>query len=59
MEHLLSALEGFGVDNARIEIEGGPEVPITDGSALLWAVDLHQVRSHAQLHAACHMHEGL
>ena len=39
MEHLLSALEGFGVDNARIEIEGGPEVPIVDGSALGWAID--------------------
>lgn len=45
MEHLLSALEGFGVDNARIEIEGGPEVPIVDGSALGWAIDLHQVGS--------------
>lgn len=45
MEHLLSALEGFGVDNARIEIEGGPEVPIVDGSALGWAIDLHQVWS--------------
>ena len=43
VEHLLSALEGFGVDNARIEIEGGPEVPIVDGSALGWAIDLHQV----------------
>lgn len=44
MEHLLSALEACGVDNARIEIEGGPEVPIIDGSALSWAIDLHAVR---------------
>ncbi|KAL0042919.1 hypothetical protein WJX79_003736 [Trebouxia sp. C0005] len=44
VEHLLSALEGFGVDNARIEIEGGPEVPIVDGSALGWAIDLHQTQ---------------
>ena len=44
MEHLLSALEAFGVDNARIEIEGGSEVPIIDGSALSWALDLHAVR---------------
>jgi len=32
VEHLLSALSGFGVDNARIELDG-PEVPIMDGSA--------------------------
>ena len=44
VEHLLSALEAFGVDNARIEIEGGTEVPIVDGSALSWAIDLHKVR---------------
>lgn len=36
-EHLLAALECCGVDNARIEIEGGKEVPIVDGSALGWA----------------------
>lgn len=35
MEHLLSALYGMGVDNARIELEGH-EVPILDGSALPW-----------------------
>jgi len=33
VEHLLSALFGLGVDNARIELDG-PEVPILDGSAL-------------------------
>ena len=32
VEHLLAALHGLGVDNARIEIDG-PEVPILDGSA--------------------------
>jgi len=32
IEHLLSALTGLGVDNARIEV-GGPEVPIMDGSS--------------------------
>ncbi len=51
VEHLLSALEGFGVDNARIEIEGGPEVPIVDGSALGWAIDLHQVHT---IYIHCH-----
>lgn len=38
-ESLLSALEACGVDNARIEIEGGNEVPITDGSSLTWVLE--------------------
>lgn len=33
IEHLLSALHGLGIDNAKIEIDG-PEIPILDGSAL-------------------------
>jgi UDP-3-O-[3-hydroxymyristoyl] N-acetylglucosamine deacetylase len=33
VEHLLSALHGMSIDNARIELDG-PEVPIVDGSAL-------------------------
>lgn len=32
VEHVLAALAGCGIDNARIEVEG-PEVPIMDGSA--------------------------
>ena len=36
---LLSALEALGVDNARIEIEGGCEVPVLDGSALGWVIE--------------------
>jgi UDP-3-O-[3-hydroxymyristoyl] N-acetylglucosamine deacetylase len=36
VEHLMSALEGLGVDNCRIEIEGGDEVPLLDGSAREW-----------------------
>src|SRR4030042_3973046 len=32
VEHLLAALRGLGVDNARIKVEG-PERPIMDGSA--------------------------
>ncbi len=35
VEHLLAALTGMGVDNARIEIDG-QEVPILDGSAKIW-----------------------
>jgi UDP-3-O-[3-hydroxymyristoyl] N-acetylglucosamine deacetylase len=32
VEHLLAALYGVGIDNARIEVDG-PEIPIMDGSA--------------------------
>ena len=32
VEHLMSALAGLGVDNARIEMDG-PEIPAGDGSA--------------------------
>lgn len=35
VEHLLAALAGCGVENARILING-PEVPLLDGSAKLW-----------------------
>jgi UDP-3-O-[3-hydroxymyristoyl] N-acetylglucosamine deacetylase len=38
VEHLLSALYAYGIDNARIEVEG-PELPAADGSAQLF-VDL-------------------
>jgi UDP-3-O-[3-hydroxymyristoyl] N-acetylglucosamine deacetylase len=32
VEHLMAALFGLGIDNARVELDG-PEVPIMDGSA--------------------------
>jgi UDP-3-O-[3-hydroxymyristoyl] N-acetylglucosamine deacetylase len=32
IEHLLAALFGLGIDNARVEVHG-PEIPILDGSA--------------------------
>jgi len=35
VEHLLSALYAYGIDNARIELEG-PELPAGDGSAQLF-----------------------
>ncbi|HXH28359.1 MAG TPA: UDP-3-O-acyl-N-acetylglucosamine deacetylase [Candidatus Polarisedimenticolia bacterium] len=41
VEHLLSALQGLEIDNARIEL-GGPEVPILDGSALPFVETLQQ-----------------
>ena len=33
VEHLLAAMAGMGIDNARAEVEG-PELPIGDGSSL-------------------------
>lgn len=36
VEHLLAALFGNGVDNARLEIDGA-EVPLLDGSAKMWS----------------------
>ncbi|KAJ4818339.1 UDP-3-O-acyl-N-acetylglucosamine deacetylase [Rhynchospora pubera] len=36
VEHLLSALEALGVDNCRIEIDGGNEIPLLDGSSKGW-----------------------
>jgi UDP-3-O-[3-hydroxymyristoyl] N-acetylglucosamine deacetylase len=41
VEHLLSALSGLGVDDARIEVHG-PEVPILDGSASPFVILLHE-----------------
>ncbi|NJN86494.1 MAG: hypothetical protein HC881_09505, partial [Leptolyngbyaceae cyanobacterium SL_7_1] len=35
VEHLLAALVGMGIDNARIELDGA-EVPLLDGSAWGW-----------------------
>lgn len=42
VEHLLAALACSGVDNVRIEIDGS-EVPLLDGSALLWVEAIAQV----------------
>ncbi|MEH2106072.1 UDP-3-O-acyl-N-acetylglucosamine deacetylase [Nostoc sp.] len=42
VEHLLAALSGMGVDNARIEING-PEVPLLDGSASVWTANIAEV----------------
>jgi len=36
VEHLLSALFGMGVSNAEIHVDG-PEIPVADGSAKVWA----------------------
>ena len=42
VEHLLASLAAMGVDNARIEIDG-PEVPLLDGSARIWAENIAEV----------------
>ncbi len=42
VEHLLSALHAFGVDNAHIVVEG-PEIPIMDGSAAPFAEAIRRV----------------
>ncbi|XP_077230866.1 putative UDP-3-O-acyl-N-acetylglucosamine deacetylase 1, mitochondrial [Tasmannia lanceolata] len=43
VEHLLSALEAIGVDNCGIEIVGGDEVPLLDGSASEWVEVIKEV----------------
>jgi len=42
VEHLLAAMAGLGIDNARIEIHGA-ELPIMDGSAAPFTALLRQV----------------
>lgn len=42
VEHLLAALAGSGVDDARIEIDG-PEIPLMDGSAKNWVEAIQEV----------------
>lgn len=41
VEHLLAALAGMGVDNARIEVTGA-ELPLLDGSAKNWVEAIAQ-----------------
>jgi UDP-3-O-[3-hydroxymyristoyl] N-acetylglucosamine deacetylase len=48
VEHLLAALTGLGIDNARIELDG-PEVPLLDGSAQSWVEAIHQAGTAPQL----------
>jgi UDP-3-O-[3-hydroxymyristoyl] N-acetylglucosamine deacetylase len=48
-EHLLAALQGMGVDNVKIEVDG-PEVPILDGSSapIVKAIQDIGIQSQAQ-----------
>ena len=52
-EHLLSALEAMGVDDARIEVEGNGEIPILDGSAYDYVYQIGRVGLVAAADPAC------
>ncbi|MEB3252061.1 MAG: UDP-3-O-acyl-N-acetylglucosamine deacetylase [Cyanobacteriota bacterium] len=47
VEHLLAALVSFGIDNARLEIDG-PEIPLLDGSASGWVEAIQAAGVQAQ-----------
>lgn len=57
VEHLLSALAGLGVTDARIDVHG-PELPIGDGSArfIVEAIDHAGLAEHAQTVAPITIH---
>ena len=42
IEHLMSALHGCQIDNVLVELDGG-EVPILDGSARPWVMQINRV----------------
>lgn len=41
IEHMMSAFHGMGIDNAVVDIDG-PEIPILDGSSVLWVDGIRQ-----------------
>jgi UDP-3-O-[3-hydroxymyristoyl] N-acetylglucosamine deacetylase len=47
VEHLLAALLGCGIEDARLEINGA-EVPLLDGSAKLWVEGIQKARGKRQ-----------
>ncbi|WP_299484732.1 UDP-3-O-acyl-N-acetylglucosamine deacetylase [Acaryochloris sp. IP29b_bin.137] len=57
VEHLLAALVGMGIDNARIELQG-PEIPVLDGSAQMWTTAIldtgYQLQSERRLVPTLH-----
>ncbi|MGZ6143377.1 MAG: UDP-3-O-acyl-N-acetylglucosamine deacetylase [Myxococcales bacterium] len=50
VEHLLAALAGCGIDNARLEVEG-PEIPIMDGSSEPFVALIREAGIHEQRHS--------
>jgi UDP-3-O-[3-hydroxymyristoyl] N-acetylglucosamine deacetylase len=65
VEHLLAALVGSGIDNARIEVDG-PELPLLDGSAQDWVRAIARAgrqpqaaaRPSVTVTAPVHVHQG-
>lgn len=50
VEHLLSAILGMGIDNAVLSVDG-PEIPVMDGSAKVFADAIAQVGTRVQREA--------
>jgi UDP-3-O-[3-hydroxymyristoyl] N-acetylglucosamine deacetylase len=48
VEHLMAALQIFGIDNLRVEVDG-PEVPILDGSAEQFCDAIEEIGLQSQL----------
>ncbi|MDR2340380.1 MAG: UDP-3-O-acyl-N-acetylglucosamine deacetylase [Deltaproteobacteria bacterium] len=65
LEHLLAALWGLGVSNLKVEVRG-PELPILDGSAQVWASVLRKAgvstlqapRAHYRVRKAHRVEDG-
>lgn len=43
VEHILAALEACGVSNCRVEVEGGRELPVIDGSSSGWVSQIIRI----------------
>lgn len=64
-EHLLAALVGLGIDNALIEVNG-PEIPILDGSAIIFCEEIEKVgiveqnsnKNYFEIEEAIHYHNS-
>jgi UDP-3-O-[3-hydroxymyristoyl] N-acetylglucosamine deacetylase len=50
VEHVMAALQGLGIDNAILEVNG-PEVPIMDGSSTVFCEAIRSVGIETQLQA--------
>jgi len=65
VEHLLAALQGLGIDNALVEVDGA-EIPILDGSAVTYREAIlsagietqHQVRPFLQIRRRVEVRHG-
>src|SRR5689334_4213185 len=48
VEHVMAALQGLGIDNAVLEVNG-PEVPIMDGSSRVFCEAIREIGVETQL----------